>query len=183
MSRNRSKPPANNRVKWGLVTLLALALLYVVTRPTDNEQPATAAAKPAATPRKRHDGVSGKHTPKLTRPLRPAPLETVLSYNPFEYDGKCVVPRKPVTGQSVEPAVQPVVVARRPKAAPDPGKVLRQSLAGKEADIILESSSGRSARIGDRIVREGKRFDRGVVVRRIQPDNVILQVQPRPNPR
>lgn len=177
MAFNRSKPPTSSRAKWGLVVLLVLALIYVITRPGDKPPPATA-AKPAVRRGKQTGRDSGKQKPRATRPLEPASLDTVLSFNPFEFDGKCVVPQKRVSRRTPEPPPRPAVAARKPKP-PDRGKILRKAVAGQEADIILESSRGRSARVGKRIIREGQPFDPGVVVRRIQRDHVILEVKPR----
>lgn len=144
-------------------------------------------------------GVQG--TLQTERARAPSPVvqvEDVLRYNPFEYTGQSTVAdKKPppdpdddsqtTTARRQQQVQQQKLKeeqlkAQRRRQEAEKREQIRQDLSGTAADIILESSRGSSARIGDSIVHEGNQFRQGTTVRQIGPKEVILELPPVSEP-
>lgn len=170
-----------SRVKLGAVAVLALILGYLLLKPDGRSPTSTAAVAPriAGTNNSKSRNVE-KPAAIPARPLPEISVAEIAQYNPFEFDGLTQRDNEdeaPTTRPPVEAAN-----AKRDKRLAE--QRLRASLTGRFADVILESSRGRSARIGPHIVRQGHRLGDGVKVDRIGDSSVILHFEhSRPAPQ
>ena len=173
MEQQTKEPKKTGLLRWGLLATLALVLGYLILEPAKSDSPPV-----SAPPADARIPTAGKSPQSNVAVISVAPLPTVsvatlLNYNPFEFGGKRDVPsrakvEKAATKQATE------TQSRQRKAEDE----LKRSLSNLEADIILESRKGRTARVGKMILQEGKTQDKRFSVRRILPDRVELEVVP-----
>lgn len=175
-------PAANSRPKIIIAVGLAAALGYVLL--SSDEKP-KATAGPAATSNAKPRG--RQPSPSIANPIanRPTqaiarvPLAEVLRYSPFEINGRIdpqSAPPQSVATQNGHDSQQSPMPEVKP---PHPAIA---ALSGIEADIILESSRGRSARIGPRIIHEGTVVARNAKVQTIDDRGAVVELQFLPKP-
>lgn len=178
MPPNNSKSkPQNTRLK--IIVAVGLALILGAVMMESGEQPAAEAETSAARnrpPAKKKPAIDPDLllASRPTKPLARIPLEAVVQYSPFEIEGRIagLRPLQSTTGSSTNSGKSSS--GEQKPAAPHPAIA---NLRGMKADIILESSNGRSARIGPRIVHEGAFVVEGATVRTIDDSGALIELQ------
>lgn len=168
--------PANarERAKLAAVPVLALVLLWVVTRGEEEAlPPPVALADPAAAGSPAAPGANRTAPPASGDSQWPDfALAEIVAHDPF------AVPRAIASGPpSVHsPLTQPVSVDR-PENTADQGRSRRQMLGKKRVSVIYRGPHGPTAIIDSRVYREGDKLEDGVRIVEIRADGVFVEVE------
>lgn len=93
-------------------------------------------------------------------------VDLALKHSPFEYDGSFIQSQRvPLEAPETE---QPEIAIDESN---EPSMMLPPQ---SSAEIILETSRGRVAKIGEHLIREGSMVGDGVYVQRIESDRIVL---------
>lgn len=170
-------PKKISPAKLVVIGVLVIVLGYVLLKPGDKPSPQpTANASPPASrfPGKQPGGqpAAKPGEPVATKPLPESSMANTVRYNPFEFGGEKLV----TVALALKPTRQRTQSkkdrVRQQQARDEMLNALRQ----QNVDIILETPKGKSARVGNRIIHEGKKLRDGARVRRIQRNGVVVEV-------
>ena len=165
---------ARERAKLAAIPVLALILLWVVTRGEEDAlpPPVTLADSPVhnspATPAANRTAARGRAAaewPQFT-------LAEILAHDPFAVP-RAIASSPPAVGS---PLTQPVS-ADTPERTADQGRSRRQMLGAKRVSMIYRGPHGPTAVIDSRAYREGDQLADGVRIVEIRPDGVLVEVE------
>lgn len=165
---------ARDRAKLAAIPVLALILLWVVTRGEEDTLPPPVALADSAVPgspptlaadRTAARGPAAAEWPQFT-------LAEILAHDPFAAP-PAIAPRPPHIGS---PLTQPVS-ADAPESTTDQGRSRRQMLGKQRVSVIYRGPHGPTAIIDSRVYREGDQLADGVRIVEIRPDGVLVEVK------
>lgn len=168
-------PKRNNTIRYLLAGVLGLFLVYAIydgffaPRKDVLEDPIVSSEPVAVGPEQESDDPP-EAVPYWRLPL--GSLRSAISYSPFSLDGTHAL--------EVEGSVEFADDDAADLDSDDLLSVAEESMGvplSSSVEIILETSRGRVAKVGDQILREGSELGPGLLVNRIEDRKIVLVLE------
>ena len=184
MNSDQESKPRIAKWKIGLILMLVSTLASTLAEPLFVGKPAENATETESPKRNRRGrpAATAKSVPTV-RKLAPRPtidikLDDVLSHDPFKFaaDAAPLLVSADTAKEQKQDEEEELEAKKMADDKRESERALREALFRLRQDgvaMIIETASGRVARIGSRVVREGDKID-GFKVVRISTEGVVL---------